>query len=165
MVTLAHHTNFTAGDLERFMGLSIGFDSMFNRMMNFPTTQQDSGYPPYNIRKVDDYNYVIEIALAGFSERDIEVEVADGVISVRSKEDKDTDTPAERSFSNNQYVHRGIAQRSFSKSWTLSDDMIVNGAEFQNGLLNINLEKVVPDEKKPRIVPITTPNVIEHKKK
>jgi len=160
MVTLAHHTNFTAGDLERFMGLSIGFDRMFNRMMNFPSTQQESGYPPYNIRKVDDYNYVIEIALAGFSERDIEVEVADGVISVRSLGEKgkqNLDTP--------DYVHRGIANRSFSKSWTLSDDMIVNGAEFQNGLLNINLEKVVPDEKKPRIVPITTPNVIEHKKK
>jgi len=160
MVTLAHHTNFTAGDLERFMGLSIGFDSMFNRMMNFPSTQQESGYPPYNIRKVDDYNYVIEIALAGFSESDIEVEVADGVISVRSLGEKgkqNLDTP--------DYVHRGIANRSFSKSWTLSDDMVVKGAEFQNGLLNINLEKVVPEEKKPRIVPITTPNVIEHKKK
>tara|TARA_B100000446_G_scaffold152541_1_gene147688 strand:+ start:261 stop:752 length:492 start_codon:yes stop_codon:yes gene_type:complete len=163
MVTLAHHTNFTAGDLERFMGLSIGFDSMFNRMMNFPTTQQDSGYPPYNIRKLDDYNYVIEIALAGFSELDIEVEVADGVISVRSKEDTNTiETEHEK---RREYVHRGIARRSFARKWTLSDDMIVNGAEFQNGLLNINLEKVVPDEKKPRIVPITTPNVIEHKKK
>ena len=163
MVTLAHHTNFTAGDIERFMGLSIGFDSMFNRMMNFPTTQQESGYPPYNIRKLDDYNYVIEIALAGFSELDIEVEVADGVISVRSKEDTNTvETELEK---RREYVHRGIARRSFSKTWTLSDDMIVNGAEFQNGLLNINLEKVVPDEKKPRIVPITTPNVIEHKKK
>jgi len=155
MVTLAHHTNFTAGDLERFMGLSIGFDSLFDRI---PTVaQQDNGYPPYNIRKVDDYIYVIEIALAGFSERDIEVEVADGVVSVRSKEDKDT---AEA-----EYVHRGIARRSFARKWTLSDDMVVNGAEFQNGLLNINLEKVVPDEKKPRIVPITVPNVIEHKKK
>ena len=155
MVTLAHHTNFTAGDLERFMGLSIGFDSLFDRI---PTVaQQDNGYPPYNIRKVDDYNYVIEIALAGFSERNIEVEVADGVLSVRSKEDKDT--------VETEYVHRGIARRAFSRTWTLSDDMIVNGAEFQNGLLNINLEKVVPDEKKPRIVPITIPNVIEHKKK
>ena len=163
MVTLAHHTNFTAGDIERFMGLSIGFDSMFNRMMNFPTTQQDSGYPPYNIRKLDDYNYVIEIALAGFSELDIEVEVADGVISVRSKEDTNTvETELEK---RREYVHRGIASRSFARKWTLSDDMIVNGAEFQNGLLNINLEKVVPDEKKPRIVPIATPNVIEHKKK
>ena len=157
MVTLAHHTNFTAGDLERFMGLTVGFDTMFDRLMNFSPTQQESGYPPYNIRKVDDYNYVIEIALAGFSERDIEVEVADGVVSVRSKEDKDT--------AETEYVHRGIARRSFARKWTLSDDMIVNGAEFQNGLLNINLEKVVPDEKKPRIVPITVPNVIEHKKK
>ena len=155
MVTLAHHTNFTAGDLERFMGLSIGFDSLFDRI---PTVaQQDNGYPPYNIRKVDDYIYVIEIALAGFSERDIEVEVADGVVSVRSKEDKDT--------VETEYVHRGIARRSFARKWTLSDDMIVNGAEFQNGLLNINLEKVVPEEKKPRIVPITMSNVIEHKKK
>ena len=155
MVTLAHHTNFTAGDLERFMGLSIGFDSLFDRI---PTVaQQDNGYPPYNIRKVDDYIYVIEIALAGFSERNIEVEVADGVLSVRSKEDKDT--------VETEYVHRGIARRAFSRTWTLSDDMIVNGAEFQNGLLNINLEKVVPDEKKPRIVPITMSNVIEHKKK
>jgi len=157
MVTLAHHTNFTAGDLERFMGLTVGFDTMFDRLMNFSPTQQESGYPPYNIRKVDDYNYVIEIALAGFSERDIEVEVADGVLSVRSKEDKDTDET--------EYVHRGIARRSFARKWTLSDDMIVNGAEFQNGLLNINLEKVVPEEKKPRIVPITMSNVIEHKKK
>ena len=157
MVTLAHHTNFTAGDLERFMGLTVGFDTMFDRLMNFSPTQQESGYPPYNIRKVDDYNYVIEIALAGFSERDIEVEVADGVLSVRSKEDKDT--------VETEYVHRGIARRSFARKWTLSDDMIVNGAEFQNGLLNINLEKVVPEEKKPRIVPITMPNVIEHKKK
>ena len=157
MVTLAHHTNFTAGDLERFMGLTVGFDTMFDRLMNFTPTQQESGYPPYNIRKVDDYNYVIEIALAGFSERDIEVGVADGVLSVRSKEDKDTDET--------EYVHRGIARRSFARKWTLSDDMIVNGAEFQNGLLNINLEKVVPEEKKPRIVPITMSNVIEHKKK
>ena len=157
MVTLAHHTNFTAGDLERFMGLTVGFDTMFDRLMNFSPTQQESGYPPYNIRKVDDYNYVIEIALAGFSERDIEVEVADGVVSVRSKEDKDT--------VETEYVHRGIARRSFARKWTLSDDMIVNGAEFQNGLLNINLEKVVPEEKKPRIVPITMSNVIEHKKK
>jgi len=147
MVTLAHHSSLTAGDLERFMGLSIGFDSMFNRVMNFPNTSQESGFPPYNIRKEDDYNYVIEVALAGFSETDIEVEVKDGIITVRSIEDKGTDTT--------QYVHRGIARRSFSKSWTLSDDIVVNRAEFNNGLLNISLEKVVSEEKKPRLIPIT----------
>jgi len=147
MVTLAHHSSLTAGDLERFMGLSVGFDRMFNRMMDFPNTSQDSGFPPYNIRKEDDYNYVIEVALAGFSETDIEVEVKDGIITVRSIEDKGTDTT--------QYVHRGIARRSFSKSWTLSDDIVVNRAEFNNGLLNISLEKVVSEEKKPRLIPIT----------
>ena len=125
--------------------------------MNFSPTQQESGYPPYNIRKVDDYNYVIEIALAGFSERDIEIEIAEGVLSVRSKVDKDTDET--------EYVHRGIAKRSFARKFTLADDIIVKGAEFENGLLNITLERIVPDEKKPRIIPITVPNVIEHKKK
>ena len=156
MVQLAHHTHFTAGDLERFMGLSVGFDSMFHRLMHSPT-QQDTGYPPYNIRKVDEYNYIIEIALAGFSEDDIEVEVSDGTLTVRSKESKDT--------ADEQYVHRGIAKRIFSKAWTLSDDMVVKSAEFTNGLLNISLEKIVPEEKKPRIIPISSPSVIEHKKK
>ena len=156
MVTLAHHSNFTAGDLERFMGLSVGFDSMFQRLMHSPT-QQDTGYPPYNIRKVDEYNYIIEIALAGFSEDDIEVEVADGTLTVRSTESKET--------AQQQYVHRGIAKRIFSKAWTLSDDMVVKSAEFTNGLLNISLEKIVPEEKKPRIIPKSTPTVIEHKKK
>ena len=131
MVQLAHHSHFTAGDLERFMGLSVGFDSMFNRLMNFPHSTQDSGFPPYNIRKEDDYKYVIELALAGFSESDIEVEVKDSTLTVRSKEDKGTDE--------SQYVHRGIAKRSFSRSWSLSDDMLVKGAEFNNGLLNICL--------------------------
>ena len=156
MVQLAHHTHFTAGDLERFMGLSVGFDSMFNRLMHLPS-EQNTGYPPYNIRKVDEYNYVIEIALAGFSENDIEVEVAEGTLTVRSKDSKAT--------TEQQYVHRGIARRSFSKAWTLSDDMVVKSAEFTNGLLNISLEKVVPEEKKPRIIPISSPSVIEHKKK
>ena len=76
MVTsLAHHTNFTAGDLERFMGLSIGFDSMFNRLANFPQQPEGGAYPHYKIRKEDDYKFVIEIALAGFSEKDVEVEL------------------------------------------------------------------------------------------
>ena len=160
MVTLAHHTNFTANDLDRFMGLSIGFDSMFNRLANFPQQQDGGAYPPYNIRKEDDFNFVIELALAGFSEKDVEVEVTENVLSIRSLSEKgkqNLDTP--------DYVHRGIANRSFSRKFTLADDIIVRGAEFENGLLNITLERVVPDEKKPRIIPITNPNVIEHKKK
>ena len=160
MVTLAHHTNFTANDLDRFMGLSIGFDSMFNRLANFPQQPEVGAYPPYNIRKEDDFNFVIELALAGFSEKDVEVELTENVLPIRSLSEKgkqNLDTP--------DYVHRGIANRSFSRKFTLADDIIVRGAEFENGLLNITLERVVPDEKKPRIIPITNPNVIEHKKK
>ena len=159
MVSLAPHSAFTANDLERFMGLSIGFDSMFNRVANFP--QQDGGaYPPYNIRKEDDFNFVIELALAGFSEKDVEIELTENVLSVRSLGEKgkqNLDVP--------DYVHRGIANRAFSRKFTLADDIVVNGAEFENGLLNITLEKIVPDEKKPRIIPITNPSMIEHKEK
>ena len=153
----------TSKDLSIFNSLrpfSIGFDDMFdqfeNMLGNGAMTMQ-SNYPPYNIRKVDEYKYIIELALAGFSENDIEVEVADGTLTVRSIESKDT--------ADSDYVHRGIARRAFSKAWTLSDDMVVKGAEFTNGLLNISLEKIVPEEKKPRIIPISSPSVIEHKKK
>ena len=160
MVQLASHSNFTVGDLERLMGLSVGFDSMFNRLANFPHQQESGSYPPYNIRKEDDFNFVIELALAGFSEKDVEIELTENVLSIRSTDEKgkqNSDTP--------DYVHRGIANRSFSRKFSLADDIIVKGAEFENGLLNITLERVVPDEKKPRIIPITNPNVIEHKKK
>jgi len=160
MVSLAPHSHFTSGDLDRFMGLSIGFDSMLDRLSNFPQQQDGGAYPPYNIRKEDDFNFVIELALAGFSEKDVEIELTENVLSIRSTGDKgkqNLDTP--------DYVHRGIANRSFSRKFTLADDIIVKGAEFENGLLNITLERVVPDEKKPRIIPITNPNVIEHKKK
>ena len=133
---------------------------MFNRLANFPQQPEGGAYPPYNIRKEDDYKFVIEIALAGFSEKDVEVELTENVLHIRSLGEKgkqNLDTP--------DYDHRGIANRSFSRKFTLADDIVVRGAEFENGLLNITLERVVPDEKKPRIIPITNPNVIEHKKK
>ena len=159
MVSLASHSNFTVSDLERFMGLSIGFDSMFNRVANFPQ-QENGSYPPYNIRKEDDFNFVIELALAGFSEKDVEIELTENVLHVRSTGEK-----GKHNLETPDYVHRGIANRAFSRKFSLADDIIVKGAEFENGLLNITLERVVPEEKKPRIIPITNPNVIEHKKK
>ena len=161
MVSLAPHSHFTAGDLDRFMGLSIGFDSMFNRLTNSPQQQDGGAYPPYNIRKEDDFNFVIELALAGFSEKDVEIELTENVLSVRSLLLNGKQNPTDTS----DYVHRGIANRSFSRKFTLADDIVVNGAEFENGLLNITLEKIVPDEKKPRIIPITNPSMIEHKEK
>ena len=145
---LARHSAFTPQDLQKMMGFSVGFDSVFDRFFDMDLTR-DSGYPPYNIRKINEAQYVIEIALAGFSKEDIEVEVTEGNLAIRSKEEKETDE-------DDSFVHKGIAKRSFLRSFTLSDDIIVKGADLKDGMLIINLEKVIPDEKKPRLIQLGT---------
>ena len=146
MLTLARHSAFTPQDLQKMMGFSVGFDSVFDRFFDMDTTR-DSGYPPYNIRKINEAQYVIEIALAGFSKDDIEIELTEGNLAVRSKKEEETN-------GDDSFVHKGIAKRSFLRSWTLSDDIIVKGADLKDGMLIINLEKVIPDEKKPRLIQI-----------
>jgi molecular chaperone IbpA len=156
MLQLARHSAFTPQDLQKMMGFSVGFDSIFDRFFDMDTTR-DSGYPPYNIRKINEAQYVIEIALAGFSKDDIEVELTEGTLTVRSKKlEEQTELDSEDS-----YVHKGIAKRSFLRCWTLSDDMVVGGADLKDGMLVINLEKVIPDEKKPRLINIGSGDVIE----
>ena len=146
MFKLARHSAFTPQDLQKMMGFSVGFDSIFDRFFDMDTTR-DSGYPPYNIRKINEAQYVIEIALAGFSKDDIEIELTEGNLAVRSKKEEETN-------GDDSFVHKGIAKRSFLRSWTLSDDIIVKGADLKDGMLIINLEKVIPDEKKPRLIQI-----------
>ena len=156
MLQLARHSAFTPQDLQKMMGFSVGFDSIFERFFDMDTTR-DSGYPPYNIRKINEAQYVIEIALAGFSKDDIEVEVTEGTLTIRSKKLEDQ----VELNSEDSYVHKGIAKRSFLRCWTLSDDMVVGGADLKDGMLVINLEKVIPDEKKPRLINIGSDDVIE----
>ena len=146
MLHLARHSAFTPQDLQKMMGFSVGFDSVFDRFFDMDTTR-DSGYPPYNIRKINEAQYVIEIALAGFSKDDIEIELTEGNLAVRSKKEEETN-------GDDSFVHKGIAKRSFLRSFTLSDDIIVKGADLKDGMLIINLEKVIPDEKKPRLIQI-----------
>ena len=156
MLHLARHSAFTPQDLQKMMGFSVGFDSIFDRFFDMDLTR-DSGYPPYNIRKINEAQYVIEIALAGFSKEDIEVEVTEGNLTVRSKKlEEKTELTSEDS-----YVHKGIAKRSFLRSWTLSDDIVVRGADLKDGMLIINLEKVIPDEKRPRLITIGSGDVIK----
>ena len=147
-MVLARHSALTPQDFQKMMGFTIGFDSLFDRLFDMDTTCDSQGYPPYNIRKVNDLQYVIELALAGFSKDDIEVEVTDGQLSIRSKEEKKEEE--ESSY----FVHKGIAKRSFSRTYTLSDDIIVKGADLKDGMLIVELEKVIPDEKKPRLIQI-----------
>ncbi len=147
MVLRASHMPTNFGDLERALGFSIGFDSMFDRLLG-PSTQHVSnsqGYPPYNIRKDGDTKYFIEMAVAGLSEEDLEVELKETVLEIRSKQSTEDEA---------NYVHRGIAKRTFERSFTLSDDIVVKGCDLTNGMLTVELEKVIPEEKRARLIPI-----------
>ena len=132
--------------------VTVGFDNMFDhfeRMFDgdVATFQTQVNFPPYNIVKTGDFTYDVELALAGFSKDDIEVELTDGNLAVRSKENADKDD-------NDSFVHKGIAKRSFMRQFTLSDDIVVKGADLKDGLLVIDLERVIPEEKKPRLIQI-----------
>ena len=127
---------------------AVGFDRVFDQLNQYVTNNvQSTGFPPYNIRKEGDYNYVIEMALAGFGKKDIEVEVADGTLSIRSVKEEDSD------LDGNQ-LYRGIAYRKFERKFTLADAVVVNGAKLENGMLLVELERVVPEEKKPRLISV-----------
>jgi len=127
---------------------AVGYDRIFDHLSRYVDNNATStGFPPYNIRKEGDYNYTIEMALAGFGKKDIEVEVADGTLSVRSVKEDDSD------LDDNQ-IYRGIAYRKFERKFTLADAVVVNGAKLENGMLLIDLERVVPEEKKPRLISV-----------
>ena len=147
MVLRASHVPMNFGDIEKALGFSIGFDSMFDRLLG-PSMQHVSnsqGYPPYNIRKEEDTKYFIEIAVAGLSEDDLEVELKESVLEIRSKQSTEDEA---------NYVHRGIAKRTFERAFTLSDDIVVKGCGLVNGMLTVELEKVIPEEKRARLIPI-----------
>ena len=125
---------------------AVGFDRIFDNLSRYASDNVTStGFPPYNIRKGGEYNYTIEMALAGFGKKDIEVEVADGTRSVRSVKENSEDEST---------VYRGISYRRFERKFTMADDIVVNGASLENGMLTIELERVVPEEKKPRLISV-----------
>jgi len=136
----------------------LGFEPLFDRLQRLSeSNDRSSSYPPYNISKDGNF-FAIEIAVAGLSKDDIEIELSDGVLSVSYDGPKSEVINGE-----NKIVYQGIAQRAFKQQFTLSEDVIVQGAELTNGLLTINLEKVIPDEKKPRMIEIKTPKRISSK--
>ena len=142
MVKLTHF------DINQITPFSVGFDRVFDRLVDYGTTYETGGFPPYNIRKTDDFRHVIEIALAGFSKDEIEVVLTDGVLVVKSADllaDKD---PNEGLF------HKGIAKRAFTRKFTLADDIEIKDAKLKNGLLEIELEQIVPEHKKPRTIKV-----------
>ena len=130
---------------------SVGFDSIFDefdRMLE-STERYSTNYPPYNIKRVNDTDYRIEVALAGYSKDDIEVELKDSALTVRNKsKEKTVDEKG------NGVIHKGISTRQFERAFTISEDIKIKDAELKNGLLTIDLERIIPDEKKPRLIEI-----------
>jgi len=145
-MTLTGNWTTNAHTFNKLRPLSIGFDSLFDDFDRLLDTPAPS-YPPYNlIKSKDGENYKIQLALAGWSKDSVDVEVKENTLTVKSKKDEVEN--------NDEYLYKGISTRSFERSWTLSDEMKVQGAKFENGLLEISLEKIIPEEKKPRTIDI-----------
>ena len=138
-----------AFDFNTVTPYAVGFDRQFDRLWDYATHQaESSGFPPYNIQKTEDFKFEIEMALAGFDKKDISVEVAEGVLTIKSIKDKDTGATDEFT------LYKGISKRNFTRKFTLADDIIVNGAKLENGMLTISLERIIPEEKKPRQITV-----------
>ena len=132
------HPNFTTS--------FVGFDRLFNELFKHQGLQYSPpSYPPYNLVKDGD-NYTIEMALAGLTDKDIDVEVAENVLTISYEKVEDKDE---------EVIHKGLAMRSFKRSFNLAEDIEVKKASFKNGLLSIVMERIIPDEKKPRKIKIS----------
>ena len=130
---------------------SVGFDSIFDEFDRVleSTERHNSNYPPYNIHKINENEYKIEVALAGYSKDDIELELKDSTLTVRNKQKEKIVNE-----NTNGMIHKGISTRQFEREFTISEDIKVKNAELKNGLLNIDLERIIPDEKKARLINI-----------
>ena len=134
--------------------VTVGFDNVFDHFermfnddfFNIPTVN----YPPYNIVKTGANEYNVEVALAGFSRDDVSVEFAEGILTIKSKDKKES----EKKDEDGDIIHKGISKRYFSKSFTVSDDVEIKGAELKDGLLTVSMERIVPESKKARMIDI-----------
>ena len=128
---------------------TVGFDNILNRLFeNENFASRSTGFPPYNIRKRSDTEFYIDLAVAGLDINDVDIEVSDGQLVVRSAFDDKADV-----FSG-EFIHRGISFKKFTRPFTLADDIEVVGANLKNGLLTIDLKRIVPEEKKPKKIAI-----------
>ena len=134
--------------------VSIGFDNLFDHFENLfddynnVRSSLTANFPFYNIVKKEANKFDIEVALAGYDKKDIAVEYADNILSIKSV--KETKSDKEK----DGVIHQGIAKRSFTKAFTVSDDVEIRGAELKHGLLKISLEKIIPEGKKPKTIAI-----------
>ena len=141
--TLATHFDWAP-----FRRHTVGFDNVFELMDRFLDGQSvNNNYPPYNIYKNGESKYSIELAIAGFGEDEVEVKYADNTLTITGNKEEKGDTDV---------LHRGIANRNFTRTFNIADDVIVNGGSLKYGVLSIELQKIIPDEKKERVIKINS---------
>ena len=127
---------------------SVGFDQLFEQLnRTFINSKADGTYPPHNVVKLDENHYAIELAVAGFSEKEIDVEIKDNVLTVKGEQTKTEDEI--------EYLHKGISTRNFVRTFPLAEHIEVRGATVKNGILAIALEQVIPEADKPKKISIT----------
>ena len=135
-------------DFSPYFRSTVGFDHLFNMLDQ--ATDAGNGYPPYNIERTDETHYRISVAVAGFGEKDLNVEVRDGVLTITGKRED---------AAKQGYLYQGIAGRTFERRFQLAEHVEVRAAKLENGLLHVDLERVVPEEKKPRRIAINAPEL------
>ena len=146
-------------DFSPFYRSTVGFDRLFDRLDSL-TAQETKTYPPYNIERLDEEAWRVSVAVAGFSKGDISIEAADNSLVIKGGKDPQADTETR------EFLHRGIAERSFELRFQLGDHVEVRNAELVNGLLHVELKREVPENKKPRQIEInagSADTVIEDK--
>ena len=127
---------------------AVGFDRTFDTLALLASSRaKEANYPPYNIRKVSEDQYTIELAVAGFEEKDIDIELVEETLTVKGNRPEET---------RDGFLHQGLATRDFVKKFVLSDDMVIKGAALSNGMLYVGVERIIPDEKKPRKIELTS---------
>ncbi|MDB2544378.1 Hsp20 family protein [Woeseiaceae bacterium] len=127
---------------------AVGFDRTFGALELLANSRgKEANYPPYNIRKVNDDQYTIELAVAGFDEKDIDVELAGENLIIKGMRAKEA---------SDGLLHQGLANRDFTKKFVLSEDMVIKGAALSNGMLYIGIERIIPEDKKPRKIKLTS---------
>ena len=127
---------------------AVGFDRTFDTLELLASSRaKETNYPPYNIRKVSEDQYTIELAVAGFEEKDLDIELVEETLTINGNRPKE---------SGDGLLHQGLAARDFVKKFVLSDDMVIKGAALSNGMLYVGIERIVPDEKKPQKIKLTS---------
>lgn len=147
MTTFEFRHNFFPKEFDRFF---VGIDPLMKKLNDaaeFTAKSMTSNYPPYNILKFDGNKYVIEMAVAGFEEQDINVEYSDDKLTIKGK-------VVDKEESKGQFLYHGLAMRPFTREFTLADNVEIRSANLINGILRIELEAVIPEHKKPKKIPL-----------